>query len=124
MARRNGRSVSEEIAKQSGSPRYLGTITGTVSKTNNTTAANFNDTGNALLGKVLLLQPDVDCYILPVSSATGSVTSSNGIKISAGERVEIQMDDPDNGVVAGEFYGWIAALPVSGTLNLKIWELV
>lgn len=124
MARRNSRSVTESIVKYSGSPRFLGAISFTsTSKTNNDATA-FNNTGTALCGKVLLLQTDQDVYILPVNTATGAVTSSNGIKLLAGVTVTITMDDLDSRDEAGEFYGWLAALRVSADGTLKVWELV
>lgn len=125
MARRNARSVSESIVLLSGSPRYLGVIdfTGT-SKTNSQATSAFNATAPALAGKVLLLQPDQDVYIRTVQTSTGTVTSTNGIKIAAGERVQIVMDDLDSKVPDGESYGWIAAIRVSVSGNLKVWELL
>lgn len=125
MARRNSRSVTESIVKYSGSPRYLGTIDFTAaSKTNHTATTPFNNTGTALCGKILLLQPDQDVYILPTNSNTGAVTSTNGYKLLAGQAATITVDDLDSKDEAGEFYGWLAALRVSADGNLKVWELV
>lgn len=127
MARRNAKSVSEAIVVQSGSPRYLGTIDFTsAAKTNATATTAFNVTG--LQGKVLLLQPSQDVYILPLPVATpvagNTVSSTNGITVYANERVEISMDDPDSKCPAGELYAWLGAIRVSADGNLKVWELV
>ncbi len=125
MARRNARSVSESIVLLSGSPRYLGVIDFTAtSKTNHEATTPFNNTGTALAGKVLLLQATQDCYILPRPTNTGTVTSTTGVKIAAGERVQITMDDIDSKTPAGENYGWLACLRVSTSGNLSVWELL
>lgn len=129
MPRRNARSVTESIVKYSGRPQFLGVLTtgsGT-SINNHTTAAPFNNTGNALLGKVLILQSDVAYYLVigqantvaAVASATGS-----SMLIQAGERVTITMDDIDSQVKPGEFYGWLAVIPTAAVVaNVKVWEL-
>lgn len=122
---RTSRSVDESIVRMSGRPNYLGTIdfTGT-SKTNHQATTPFNNTGTALMGKILLLQPDADVYILPVLSNSAAVTSSIGVKLSAGERVILTFGDLSSSLVAGEYHGWLAALQVSAGGNLKIWELL
>lgn len=113
MARGMGASVAIEV--ESGCPVYLGTIDFTAtSKTNSQATAPFNATGDALKYKTLLLQPDQDCYILPVTTATGAVTSSNGIQLTAGERVIVNM---------AEVHRWMAVIRVSASGNLKVWEL-
>jgi len=128
MPRRSGRSVTESIVKQSGSPRFLGLITGTTAKSNTTTTTPFNASGLHLLGKILLLQADSDCYILATAGAgnESSVSSTNGVRIFANERVELCMDDPDNYEVANatEALWDLTMVPVSGTTNLKVWELL
>ncbi|SRR5258706_5312386 len=125
MARRNARSVSEAIVKYSGSPRYLGVIDFTnVSKTNHQATTPFNNTGTALAGKILLLQPAQDVYILPVTTNAGTVSSTNGVLIMANERVILTVDDLDVTDIAGEFYGWLAAIRSTTSGNLRVWELV
>src|SRR3990167_5807662 len=124
MARRTARSVSESIVRLSGRPVLLGTITATTTKNNHTTAVPFNNTGNALLGKTLLIQPDSACYIGCGLTNAGTVTTANGVKLAADERVILTMDDIDSSVAAGEFYGWFASVAVSGTTVLKVWELL
>lgn len=126
-ARRNSRSVTESIVKFSGRPTFLGVIVATTSKNNHTTAAPFNNTGNALLGKVLMLQSDAAFYLdFGLTNAAAATTSATGssMLIQANERVTVTMDDVDGTVKAGEFYGWLAAIAVSGTANVKVWELV
>lgn len=124
MARRNARSVSESIVVQDGSLRYLGTIDFTsTSRTNAQATTPFNDTSPALAGKHLILQTSQDVYILPVQTSTGTVTSTNGFTLYAGETKSFWMDDFDERAVAGEPYAWLAALRVSADGNLKVWEL-
>lgn len=128
MARRNSRSVTESIVKYSGRPSFLGVLVATTSVTNHTTAAPFNNTGNALLEKVLILQPDTQCYVKIVSANNGVATTgatSDSMLIQPFERVIITMDDLDRAQSAsGEFFGWIACVASAGTTNLKVWELV
>jgi len=97
-----------------GSPSLLGTIVATTTKNNYDTATPFNNSGDGLKGKVLLIQPDAACYILPVTSSTGTVTTSNGVKLAADEKVTIHM---------GQRFPGLACLSVSGTTNCKVWEL-
>jgi len=125
MARRNARSVSEAIVKYSGSPRFLGVIDFTgASKTNAQATVPFNAADPALAGKILLLQSSADVYVLPVASSTGTVTTSNGVLVFSGERVIITCDDIDKTDIAGERFGWLAAIQSVGAGNLRIWELV
>jgi hypothetical protein len=97
-----------------GTPVYLGTIVASTTKNNHDTASPFNDTGDALEGKFLLVQCDAAAYVLPGTANTTTVTTSNGVKLAADERVILSM-------AAG--YKWLAALAVTGTANCKVWEL-
>lgn len=97
-----------------GTPVLLGTIVATTTKNNNDTAVPFANTGEALQGKVLLIQPDAACYVLPGAASTATVTTSNGVKLQADERAIITMQSG---------YGFLACVSVSGTTNLKVWEL-
>lgn len=124
MARRNARSVTESIVKLSGCPVFLGTIDFTAtSKTNAQATTPFNDASPALAGMSLLLQTSQDVYILPVLSSSTAVSSTNGILITAGERVILTMDDFDERAIAGEVRAWLAAVRSSQDGNLKVWEL-
>lgn len=99
-----------------GVPIYLGTIVATTTKNNKDTATPFNHTGDALTGKVLLIQADAACYMLTGTVDTVAVTAANGVKLAiVDERVIITMPDR---------HGWIAFLSVSGTTNIKVWELI
>ena len=125
MARRNARSVSEAIVKYSGTPVYLGTIDFTAtSKTNAQATTPFNAALPGLLGKILMLQPSQDVYILPVDTSTRAITSSNGILLYAGERVTVTMMDMDITDEPGENTPWLAAIRSSADGNLKVWELI
>lgn len=124
MARRNARSVSESIVVQDGSLRYLGTIDFTsTSKTNAQATTPFSAASPSLAGKHLILQCTQDVYILPVTSSTGTVSSTNGFTMYAGETKSFWMDDYNERANDGEVYAWLAAIRVSSDGNLKVWEL-
>ena len=100
-----------------GSPTFLGVIVATTTKNNHDTATPFNNTGDALKGKVLMLQADAACYVYPGTLNTATVTGSatgNGVLLAVAERVIVTMAADQ---------GWMACVSVSGTTNLKIWEL-
>lgn len=96
-----------------GTPRYLGTIAANTTTNNHDTASPFNNTGMALKGKVLLLQSDAACHVACGTTNAVTVTTSNGVKLAADERVLIHMNEDDG-------YGWIA---VVGAANVKVFEL-
>lgn len=100
----------------SGCPFYLGTIQSTGSSQDNSdTGTPFNGTGDALKGRALLIQADAACYVLPTTAATTAVTSGTGVLI------------PANGswtLTLGTSTGWLAVISVSGTANVKVWEVL
>lgn len=98
-----------------GIPNYLGVIVATTTKNNHDTAAPFNNTGVALTGKVLLLQPDAACYIYFGTTNGATATTTNGVKFSADERAIVTMTSSA---------GWIACVSSTGTTNLRVWELI
>jgi len=111
-----------------GSPQYLGTLVSSGTRVNNsTTTKPFNATplgpGNfigTLAGKTLLLQPTATGLLLPADTAALTVeqqsgTTAPGVSVAAGERVIVIML-PTQG-----FLQW---LPVTGSANLLVWELV
>lgn len=104
---------SSMSARLNGTPVLLGTIVATTTKNNHDTAVAFNNTGDALKGKLLMLQPDAACYIDFGTANTGTATTS-AIKLAADERVVVSMT---------EAHGWVACVSVSGTTNLRVWEL-
>ncbi len=110
-AQRDG-DLTRLIQKFDGSPTYLGTIVATTTKNNHDTAAPFSNVAPALQGKVLMLQPDAACHILPGIVNTATVTTANGVYLAAYERVIITMS---------ELQGWIA---VVGAANVKVWEML
>lgn len=122
MARRTARSIHESAVRYSGTPVYLGTIAYSTSINNATTAAPFNATG--LQGKILLVQPDSDCFILPVIGAAGVNVAAQSPLVSANERVTITMPDQDSTVPALEQRYWLAVIQSTASGNLKVWELV
>jgi hypothetical protein len=99
-----------------GDPVHLGTIAATTSATNGTTAAPFHaaDGTERLTGKLLVLQPDVACYVRQVATAAETVTAANGFLLSGGGTVYMSMRSSK---------GFLAVLPVSGTVNLKVFEM-
>lgn len=105
----------ELVTNLNGTPNYLGVIVATTTKNNHDTAVPFNDTGEALKGKVLLIQPDAVCYIYVGTVNTATATTTNGIKVGADERVIIAM---------GSSYGWLACVSSTGTTNCRVWELL
>lgn len=92
----------------------LGTIVATTTKNNNDTAVPFNNTGVALKGMVIRVQPDAACYYRVGDVDTVTVTTSNGEFLEANEVREFPM---------GSTQGWIAFVSVSGTTNIKVWRL-
>lgn len=110
------RPYHDSAVRLSGTPVYLGVIAfGAATKNNADTATPFKASGDALSGKVLLLQTSAAVYILPGTSSSAAVTSTNGVKLAADERVIIAMSDG---------YTHLAALQVSASGNLSVWELV
>jgi hypothetical protein len=109
------RNNNDTATLLSGTPVYKGTIVATTTKNNHDTAAPFLNTGEALTGKVLLIQSDAAAYILPGTTNAATVTTANGVLLGAYDRVVIAM---------GQSYGWLAGLSVSGTANIKVWELI
>lgn len=107
-------NISQSYEAVNGTHTFLGTIIATTTKNNNDTATPFNNSGEALKGKVLLLQPDAACYILPGTLSTTTVTTTNGLKVGA---------DQTYVIIMGAGYGFLACLAVTGTANLKVWEL-
>jgi hypothetical protein len=109
------RAHNDSVTLLNGSPSYLGTIVATTTKNNHDTATPFVNTGDALAGLTLLVQSDVACYVLAGTANTATVTTGNGVKLEANEKYVITMSDRQ---------GWLAALAVSGTANVKVWQLV
>lgn len=110
------RQDGDVTATTSGTPVFLGVIAfGAASLNNHSTAAPFNNTGDGLEGKFILLQATQDVYILPGTTNAAAVTTANGVLISAGERVIIGMR---------QGYKWLAAIRSSADGNLRVWELL
>ena len=100
-----------------GEPVFLGVIVASTTKNNSDTATPFSNTGNALAGKVLMIQSDAACYVYPSSTSTGTVTGTatgNGVYLAANDARIITMRDAPR---------WLACVAVTGTANLKVWEL-
>lgn len=105
----------KQIGALNGLPTYLGVIVATTTKNNHDTATPFNNTGDALKGKTLLLQPDAACFVYWGTANTATATTTNGVRLGANERVTMAMS-PTSAT-------WIACVSVTGTTNLRVWEL-
>lgn len=106
----------ENLAENlNGSPQYLGTIAASTTTTNHTTASPFNNTGDGLAGKMLLIQPDATCFLRGVTTNSGTVTTTNGVYVGTNERVIITLKSDE---------GWLAVLGDGGSVNARVWELV
>lgn len=90
---------------------WKGTIVATTTKNNADTAAPFS----LNYGARYMVQCDAAAYVRAVTSATGTVTTSNGVKVAADEKYDIDML-----LDGGLEQKWIAAVSVSGTANCKV----
>ncbi len=101
-----------------GTPVTLGVLIATTSVNNATTGTPFNTTaGTGLAGKILLLQPDTACLCkFGADSSVAATTSATGssFELVAKERVVIWVNQD---------LGFLACIAVSGTSNVKVWEL-
>ena len=97
-----------------GAPVLLGKIVATTTKNNHDTATPFNDTGDALGGKLLVLQSDVACYI-KVGKTNAITATTADLKLAADQLFYLNLPAD---------YGFIAAVAVSGTANVKVFELI
>jgi len=98
-----------------GTPEKLGNITtaGAGAKDQTSTASTFTiDKGD-----LLLIQPDVDCYVLPVATGgavTGGATGT-GVLVQANTSFYLQMEDSAP---------LLSVIRSGGTdVNLKVWRL-
>lgn len=106
------------MAMAMGAPVFLGVVAYTASSVNNhDTGAPFNDTGDALKGKVLLIQVSTACSVYFGSSNAAAATTANGIYLNPNERAIVYMS-PSSG------WGWIAAIRDTASGNLRVWELI
>lgn len=92
--------------------RYLGVITATTTKNNSDTAVAFAIPANAKIS----VQCDVAAYVRVGNSSTLTVTSSNGVKVTADA---LFLTSTNSGTTSGAY---VAALPVSGTANCKVFD--
>lgn len=98
-----------------GTPEFKGVIVATTTKNNHDTAAPFENTGEAMKGRTIMVQCDAAAYLLSGTVNTATVTTANGVKVEANERVYLMLLPT---------HGWLAALAVSGTSNCKVWYLL
>ena len=109
------RRFNDVTTTLNGTPVYLGVIVATTTKNNHDTAAPFNNTGEALKGKTLLIQSDAAFYLYTGTTNAATASTTNGVLVAANERIVMVM---------GSSYGWVAALAVTGTANVRVWELI
>lgn len=106
------------LAQYNGTPKKLGQIIATTTKNNHDTATPFNNTGDALEGKVLLLEASAACNVNcagTTNAVVASVTRTSadyGFAMAADERIIVAMADG---------YKWIA---VVGSATVVVWEIV
>lgn len=103
-------TLAGRTAASIGTPTHLGQIVATTTKNNHDTAVPFNNTGEALGFKVLLIQASAACHIRPVTSNAGTVTTANGIKLGTDEKVTLYM-------------GSYTHLAVVGAATCVVWEM-
>lgn len=114
VARPDPRLIANHL---NGTPVKLGHIIATTTINNHDTATPFNNTGDALEGKVLLLEASAACNVNcagTTNAVTASATRTNaayGFAMAADERVIVTM---------AEGYKWIA---VVGAATVVVWEL-
>jgi hypothetical protein len=100
----------QQLPALNGSPQFLGVVVATTTKNNADTAVPFT----IPTGAVLLLQPDTACYLKAATASTGTVTTANGVLLAANEKFTVMLATDE---------AWVACLAVSGTTNLKVWQL-
>lgn len=105
-----------------GYPLYLGTVDATTtSKTNAQATTAFAASGDALAGKVLMIQNagTVSIRLHPVATSTGTVSNTRGAgfgpEIQPGERIDVTM---------GRTYSFLAIIATSGAANVDFWEMM
>ena len=86
---------------------HVGTLVATTSVNNATTATPFTLTFAARIS----VQCDATAYVKAVSSATGAVTTANGVKLAADQLYDVDLEANQK---------WIAAIASSGTANCKV----
>lgn len=109
-ARLSGSQLQDALV--GGDPRWLGRIVATTTKNNHDTATPFNNTGEALKGKTLLLVASAACHFRTGDTNAVTVATTNGEPLAANEKRAIAMPSDR---------GWIA---VVGTANVDVFELV
>jgi hypothetical protein len=97
-----------------GAPSRLGVIVATTTaKNNNDTGTPFNNTGDALAGKVVMVQPDAACTLAVGSSSVAAVSTDE--RLEANEKRIINMPLSS---------GYVSLRAVTGTVNGQVYELI
>jgi hypothetical protein len=100
-----------------GTPVFLGTIDFTNTSKNNTSASTpFSNTGDGLAGKVLMVHASTSVFILPGTSSSAAVTSTNGVPLTGNTDPKCFYMHPA--------YTALAALRQASDGNLKVWEMI
>ena len=108
-------STPHILQAMSGSPQHLCTIVATTTKNNHDTAVAFNNTGDALKSRPLLLQSDAAFYVRGVTTNDGTVTETNGVYVQALQPWVLWLRSDE---------GWVACLAVAGTATVRVFELI
>ena len=103
------RDFAQQIPALNRSPHYLGTITGSAAKDNGNTAVTFLIPA----GVAVMCQPDATCYISSEFDHS-TIASTNSQLVGANERWTAFLWTNETTV---------AMLPVSGTVNVKVFKL-
>lgn len=106
------RSFADIQSAPIGTPLYKGVIDATgTSKTNAQASVPFSLTAEA----TVLIHAAIDCYLVPVTSSTATVTAANGVPHQANEKSVITL---------APGYTHIAVIRASSSGNVSFWELL
>ena len=98
------------LAALNGSPTYVGTISSSGSHADNADGTPFD----LPQGAVVMLVADAAGYFIPMATAAGTVTTSNGVPLSASSPFYFRIRE------SKPFLRWISA---SGTAALRVFRM-
>ncbi len=105
--------VNSFVRGLNGAPDYLGRLTsGGLKITNGMLGTPFT----TARGNLLLVQCDATAHILPVSTSTGAVTTTTGVKIRTTDNFYVTMPPWMS-------TPYIGMIPDSGSANCDVWRM-